>query len=174
MSTTTQSTDHTPSAASLYPHPEGAPADTAEDRRDALVAEVRARTGLDRAAIGRLVRTFYARVQDDAELAPVFAAHVRDWEAHYVKMTDFWSAVALLQGTYRGNALRAHRPVGVTPALFARWLTLFRRTTNDLFQPEAAAHLQGLAARIASSLEDRLCRDHGGLELIGQGDDEQP
>ena len=51
---------------------------TPTQRRQAITAEIVARTGIDEAMIERLVRAFYARVRDDAMLEPVFAARIDD------------------------------------------------------------------------------------------------
>ena len=41
----------------------------------------------------------------------------------------------------------------ITPALFDRWLGLWKRTTDDLMSPDAASALQAKAERIAESLQ---------------------
>ena len=49
---------------------------------------------LTEAMIERLVRGFYAKVRQDAVLAPIFDARIRDWEPHLEQMFAFWSSVA--------------------------------------------------------------------------------
>lgn len=46
--------------------------------------------GVDEVMIDRLVRRFYAAVRLDADLGPIFAARIQDWEPHLRRMTDFW------------------------------------------------------------------------------------
>ena len=41
--------------------------------------------------VGRLVRTFYARVRKDEVLGPIFNGIITDWETHLEKLTDFWN-----------------------------------------------------------------------------------
>lgn len=41
----------------------------------------------------------------------------------------------------------------MSPEAFARWLSLFRETTEELLPPPAAAAFQDRAARIAESLQ---------------------
>ena len=65
--------------------PEGAAA-----RRARITADLMEKTGINDAMIERLVRTFYARVQADPLIGPIFAARVHDWEAHYTKLGAFW------------------------------------------------------------------------------------
>nr|MDW7564877.1 preprotein translocase subunit TatC [Nitrosomonadaceae bacterium] len=41
--------------------------------------------------ISQLVHAFYAEARKDPGLGPIFEAHVTDWDAHFVQMTNFWS-----------------------------------------------------------------------------------
>ena len=111
--------------------------------------------GIDEAALAQLVAQFYARVRADTALGPIFNGAVDDWPGHLDKLAAFWSSVMLTSGRYKGNPVVAHlkhRPA-ITPALFARWLDLWRDTTAELMPPPAAAALQAKAARIAESLQ---------------------
>ncbi|KLJ01089.1 group III truncated hemoglobin [Luteimonas sp. FCS-9] len=97
-----------------------------------------------------LVHRFYARVRKDPLLGPVFARHVHDWDAHLARLVDFWSAV--LRGTRRfsGAPMPRHMALpGLRPALFERWLTLFRQTTAALGNPALQAEADLRAAAIA-------------------------
>ena len=111
--------------------------------------------GLDRAFIGRLIRTFYGRVRRDERLGPIFARHVADaWEPHLEKMTDFWCSVMLKTGDYQGRPVPAHLKLKeVTEADFAIWLRLFRETVDELCTPELGAAFVDRAERIAKSLQ---------------------
>jgi len=103
----------------------------------------------------RVVKAFYARVRQDAELGPIFNDAIQDWPEHLEKLTDFWSSVMLTTGRYKGRPVPAHlkHAAQITPALFQRWLSLWAETTNELMAPEAAQALQAKAARIAESLQ---------------------
>ena len=106
--------------------------------------------------IRRLVHAFYGRVRADAELGPIFERVIgRNWDAHLANMCDFWSSVMLTSGRYKGQPVPAHlkHRGRITPALFDRWLGLWKVTTDELMAPEAAAALQGKAVRIAESLQ---------------------
>ena len=111
--------------------------------------------GVDRASIGKLVREFYAKVRSDGRLGPIFAREITgDWEPHLEKMTDFWCSVILKSGDYHGRPVLAHLKLkDVTEADFEIWLTLFAKTTAELFDPELAAVFVDRAERIATSLK---------------------
>ncbi len=110
---------------------------------------------LDDAALTALVEEFYARVRADAELGPVFNDAVHDWPEHLQQLSRFWHSVMHGSGRYKGQPVPAHmRHIGrITPELFARWLALWARTTDELMPADAAAALQAKAARIAESLQ---------------------
>ncbi|MEX6505321.1 group III truncated hemoglobin [Jiella sp. M17.18] len=109
-------------------------------------------------ALRDLVSVFYGRVREDEILGPLFNGAVADWPAHLERLTAFWSSVLLGSGRYKGNPFAAHlRHVDdIDPAMFGRWLAIWRRTTADRFPPEAAALLQLKADRIADSLKAGL------------------
>ena len=124
----------------------------ARTRRDQIVAEIVARTGITETQIERLVGTFYARIRDDALLGPIFAARVEDWDTHLKKMCAFWSSVALMSGRYSGQPMQAHLPLPVDETHFARWLAIFEETANEVCTTAGAAHFMERARRIAESL----------------------
>lgn len=110
---------------------------------------------LDYAGLEALVEAFYARVQADAELGPIFNDAIDDWPHHLEKLTAFWSSVMLTSGRYKGQPVPAHmkHKDRITPELFDRWLDLWKQTTDELMEPDAALALQAKAARIAESLQ---------------------
>ncbi|MCV0349631.1 MAG: group III truncated hemoglobin [Nitratireductor sp.] len=109
---------------------------------------------VDRAFIGRLVREFYRRVRSDARLGPIFAGEIKDdWDPHLEKMTDFWCAVILKDGSYHGRPVPAHvKLTTVEESDFDIWLGIFRQTVADLCAPGTAAVFVERAERIARSL----------------------
>jgi len=110
---------------------------------------------IDEAGLEALVDAFYARVRADPELGPIFNDAIDDWPEHLEKLAAFWSSVMLTSGRYKGQPLPAHMKhrARITPALFDRWLGLWRETTDALMPGAAAAALQAKAERIAESLQ---------------------
>ena len=105
--------------------------------------------------IGRLVPAFYERVRADPLLGPVFDGAIDDWPLHLEKLKAFWSSVMLGTGRYKGQPMVAHvrHAPHMTADNFSRWLELWRRTSEDVLSPEAAAAFQEKADRIAESLQ---------------------
>jgi len=113
------------------------------------------------AAIRYLVERFYGRVRRDPVLAPVFLVAIGGtdavWAAHLDRITDFWSSVMHGSGGYHGDPFSAHlRLPGLQPAMFGRWLALFRAACDEVLDRDLAAAFSGKADRIARSLQMSL------------------
>lgn len=114
-----------------------------------------------RADIAELLRDFYGRAFSDELLGPVFIDVARmHLAAHLPVMCDFWQTVLFRSGSYRGNAFhphqRLHEQAHLTPAHFARWLTLWRAAVNDRFSGPKAELAKLSAERIAASMSRRI------------------
>ncbi len=112
-----------------------------------------------------MVDAFYARVRRDETLGPLFEDAVHDWSAHLDRLSDFWSSMMLGSGAYKGNPFGRHlrHASRMDPAMFDRWLALWRETTEAMLPPADAAVAQEKAARIARSLRMALFpQDAGG------------
>lgn len=103
--------------------------------------------------IALLVHAFYARVRADAVLGPIFEARIHDWDAHLVKLVDFWSSALRHTRRFTGAPMPRHAAMpGLSADLFRRWLGLFRDVAA--IQPNRAMAQRAvmLAERIAQSL----------------------
>jgi hemoglobin len=104
--------------------------------------------------ISDLVEQFYARVQRDERLAPIFKKHVPgDWAPHLEIMKGFWRSVLLKTAEYGGRPVPVHvRIGGLVEDDFRTWLKLFRTTVDEIFEPDARPIVVEAAERIATSL----------------------
>lgn len=142
--------------------------ETPARRREAIVEQIRAETGIDEAMIARLVDAFYDRVRADPLIGPVFAARISDWGPHLEQMRLFWSSVALMSGVYHGRPMPKHLPLPIDARHFDRWLELFEATAAEVCPPAAAAHFIERARRIAESLELGIAGANGVLLQKGE------
>lgn len=107
--------------------------------------------------IRQLVDSFYASIQTDAQLGPIFARHVKDWSLHLPKMYDFWSTVILRTGRYAGRPIEVHERIPeLTRAHFDRWLTLWSQAVERAIPPAARLGFIEAAQRMALSMSSRL------------------
>ena len=142
--------------------------ETPAARREAIVEQIRAETGIDEGMIAHLVDAFYDRVRADPLIGPVFAGRITDWGPHLEQMRLFWSSVALMSGVYHGRPMPKHLPLPVDARHFDRWLELFEATAADICPPVAAAHFVERARRIAESLELGIAGANGALLRKGE------
>jgi hemoglobin len=138
------------------------------EHRARIVQRMRETTGIDEAMIERLVRAFYARIQQDDLVGPIFNERIKDWEPHLQRMCEFWSSVALSSGTYHGMPMRMHLPLPVDARHFDRWLALFEQTARELFDTRIAHYFLERALRIARSLELGIAATEG--VILGRGE----
>ena len=141
---------------------------SAEERRAAIVELTQKETGIDEPMIETLIRAFYARVQKDALLAPIFESRISDWEPHLDSMFAFWSSLTLQTGRYHGQPMAKHMPLIVDGRHFDRWLALFEQTARDLCPPAAAERFIERARRVAESLELGVASANGVLLQKGE------
>ncbi len=116
---------------------------------------------LDETSIALLVRTFYGRAREDDLIGPVFNEAVKDWDHHITQISDFWSSIMLRTGRYHGRPMAPHMVLPIKGEHFDRWLSIFDRTTHDLFEPEIAKGFMLRARRIADSFEMGLASIRG-------------
>ena len=134
--------------------------------REAIVAGIVARTGIDEAMIERLVRAFYGRARLDPLIGGIFESKVQDWEGHIARLCAFWSSVALMSGRFHGQPMAAHLPLPIDTPHFDRWLEIFAATARDVCPPAAAAHFLDRARRIAQSLELGIAAGKGEIRPL--------
>ena len=107
----------------------------------------------DRTDIIRVVDRFYARIQRDEKLGPIFDEIARvDWATHLPRMYDFWDSVLFRAGTFRGDPIGVHARLvaqaDMSLPTFRRWLALFRETVEELY----AGHNAGILLRSAEDM----------------------
>ena len=107
------------------------------------------------AQIRLMVDTFYERVREDPELAPIFEHRIGSgWDKHLDRMVDFWSGILLATGRFNGNPREKHRAMPeLRSAHFDRWLELFREVVAEVFEPPLAEDIHGRASRMRVVLD---------------------
>lgn len=106
-----------------------------------------------------LVDTFYGKVRVDQMLGGIFNGVIKDrWPEHMAKMYRFWGTVLITEGSYFGAPFRPHAGLPISEEHFARWLTLFHGTVDELFKGPVAdlAHMN--AERMAEMFMMRIER----------------
>jgi hemoglobin len=116
-----------------------------------------------------LVDAFYAKVNQDGLLAPVFneIAGV-DWTVHLPTMYRFWESMLFRTGGYHGAPFPKHAVLPVQQAHFERWLTLFVETVTPKFSGLKSEQAKSQALCIADTFARRMgvLRDPAALVRI--------
>lgn len=115
----------------------------------------------DRADVDRLLRRFYGRVFTDETLdAPFSELREAGLESHLPVMCDFWETVLFRAGLYRRNAFHVHRQLNerhpLSESHFARWLQVWTKTVDEMYDGPVAERAKIQAERIAGSMSRRL------------------
>jgi hemoglobin len=110
--------------------------------------------GITDAYLSQMVEKFYARIQADDMLGPIFAQRINDWPHHLAHMKQFWRSIMLKTGEFSGNPMIKHAAISkIDKPEFSHWLKLFAETLDDLGGvQEARDRIYARAEMIAESL----------------------
>ncbi|WP_166921002.1 group III truncated hemoglobin [Flavobacterium poyangense] len=97
-----------------------------------------------------LVNTFYAKVQDDDLIGPIFNQKMLGrWPEHLEKMYSFWQTILLEEHTYSGSPFPPHKQLPIDQVHFDRWMEIFTTTVDFLFVGKLAEEAKARAANMA-------------------------
>ncbi|MBJ6119843.1 group III truncated hemoglobin [Pontibacter sp. BT310] len=104
-----------------------------------------------------LVDTFYDHVNEDDLLGPVFNDFAKiDWDHHLPVMYNFWSTVLFGSMTYKGQPFPKHMRLPIAKEHFTRWIELFVKTVDELYEGAKAEETKQKALSIAQVFQMRL------------------
>ncbi|SIR48953.1 group III truncated hemoglobin [Pontibacter lucknowensis] len=119
----------------------------------------------DEQDIKLLVDSFYAKVNEDDLLGPVFNGFAKvNWEHHLPIMYSFWSSVLFGTMAYKGQPFPKHMRLPVDRQHFARWIVLFTETADELFEGDKTKELKQKATSIAQVFQMKM----GLIGIIGK------
>jgi len=121
------------------------------------------------AEISTLVDAFYAKVQLDPVIGPIFNEQVTDWPAHLALLKEFWASVLLGAGGFKGNPLEKHLKLPLSREHFERWLELFAETGSQVLPAEKARIFVSRSQRIAETFQRAMAARRDGLRIVPAG-----
>ena len=82
-----------------------------------------------------LVDQFYAEVQKDPFLGPIFNARLAGrWEMHHRKLYRFWHTVLLRRPDYFGDPVPMHFDMNIDKRHFDEWLRIWTEIIDANFE----------------------------------------
>ena len=107
--------------------------------------------------VKQLVDTFYAKVQKDDLIGPIFNAVIQDrWPEHLDKMYRFWQTILLEEHTYYGSPFPPHVKLPIEKMHFEHWLKLFYDNIDEQFEGEKADEAKWRATKMAEMFEVKI------------------
>ena len=103
-----------------------------------------------------LVDEFYARVQQDPLLSPIFALRITDWAPHLDTMYRFWNAALFGVRNYTGNPFSKHVELPVDGPHFQQWINLFYKTVEQHFEGPTADEAKRKVMLMAHTFYSRI------------------
>jgi hemoglobin len=110
-----------------------------------------------------LVGRFYERMMEDPVIGFIFTYYAKiDLKSHLPVISDFWETVLFQNPVYQGGAqamnvhVDLHKKVPFKNQYFTRWLFLFHRTVDELFQGPTAVKAKERSASIAELMKKRM------------------
>lgn len=109
-------------------------------------------------SIEKLVHTFYPIILSDEKTAPFFIAKLgsdinsKIWQEHLKLLSNFWCTLALGDRTYSGSPLSPHFNLeGLDKEAFKRWLELFTKAIDKVYEPQAGTFFKERSQIIAKN-----------------------
>jgi hemoglobin len=107
--------------------------------------------------VKKLVHTFYDKVNRDELLAPIFNDVAKvNWEEHLPLLCRFWSTLLFRTMTFEGRPFPKHMGLPVQREHFARWVSMFVATVDELFAGAKAEEAKNFARSIADTFQMRM------------------
>ena len=110
-----------------------------------------------------LVDQFYAHVQEDPFLGPIFNNRLAGkWEMHHHKLYRFWHTVLLRRPDYFGDPVPMHFSLNIDQGHFDQWLTIWFQTVDDNFEGMIAERAKFRGKTMAKAFMSKIKRASGG------------
>ena len=124
----------------------------------------------NRQDIEKLTSFFYDRVRKDELLGPIFNDIMKvNWDHHIPIINDFWETLLFGTGNYTRNAMGVHfeinKKVKLEATHFERWLNLFFKTADELFNGSNTEVIKNKAKSIAGLMLFNMNKENDGLTV---------
>ncbi len=106
----------------------------------------------------KLLNAFYEKALHDEVIGHFFTTVIHlDLLHHIPVIADFWETVLLNGNSYKNNTMKIHMAINQLSPMeekhFKRWLDIFNKTVNSLFEGEIAERAKQRALSIATVMQ---------------------
>lgn len=118
--------------------------------------------------ITAMMESFYSKALTDNVIGYFFVKVAPlKMEVHMPVIVDFWETVLFGTAFYKGNVMKVHQHIHQLSAFreehFARWVSLFSETVDELYSGEKAEMAKQKALSIATIMKIKTL--YGGIGL---------
>jgi hemoglobin len=107
--------------------------------------------------IKEMVNSFYAKVQKDPLIGPIFNEVIGErWDQHLHKMHGFWNTILFNVQEYSGSPFPPHAKLPIEKIHFERWLELFNKNMDNLFEGKKAEEGKWRAKKMAEMFNFKI------------------
>ena len=110
-----------------------------------------------------MVIRFYGRILKDDLVGPYFIHELGDdmenkyWKPHLIRLVDFWASIILGDSAYKRDPFSPHMMMeDLSTEIFERWLKLFFKTLDEIYEPQIADVLKEKSTNIAKNFMQNL------------------
>ena len=103
-----------------------------------------------------VVKEFYSKVRIDSLLGPIFNSIIKDWDHHFIHLTDFWESNVFMITKYSGNPIVVHQQVDketahkIDQSYFVQWLKLWFSTIDEFYEGDKANIMKNRARNMST------------------------
>jgi len=117
--------------------------------------------------IKNLIDRFYKKVVEDPLIGHFFTTTIKvNWEKHLPVMYSFWENTLFYTGTYTGNPMilhhAIHRIANLSNEAFDRWIEIFTKMVDKLYEGEKAELAKQRAISIATVMKIKILHPNNG------------
>lgn len=121
---------------------------------------------VDRKDLDKLMHVFYETAMKDDLIGHYFNEVIQlDLVVHLPVIVDFWENVLFNSNSYSGNPMAVHKHIHhLSPFKsehFDRWVNIFQKTVDELFEGDNSERIKQRALSIATVMKVKLI--YGGI-----------
>lgn len=114
-----------------------------------------------------LVDQFYAAVQQDSFIGPIFNSRLTGrWEQHHQRLYRFWHTVLLRRPDYFGDPVPMHFNMNLDQGHFDHWLSIWVKIVDHNFEGKIADRAKFRGKTMAQAFMTKIKKAALGGQMV--------